>query len=476
MKLLKEFWKNKEKLIVSICFLLLFIFYFILIFLIPKNQIYGDEIFFYDQAKKIYERGEFVNFQNTQPLLYPLFLSLFYKNIIVARLVNILLMLISSFLLFLCIRKNFDLKTALFGTLIFALNPLTIMLAVSLYTEALFTFLLLLSFLIFDKIKKSNSYIVWICFGILLGLLSEARVTGLLVALFFFIYATIKQNLKLQYFLSLITAILLFIPYLALGGINFLFEKQMGVYFDFIKPIIFIGKFLWPMFLFLFFGIYYKQEKNKKEFVLFHLFFVIAIFILLTSFTAILFERHLFILFPSLTIITAAGFYSLLKRKKLLKIFIILLFLSCFFYFFIIFKLTKLPNQYYQQSFYLQIPKDCIEIKEVNATSNFKIINKTLIRNNGISIDLPYLNQPSGQTLYFFKFLPKENYSHLILKYADDVGIVIINNTVIGHIEDIYREDIFEYNFTASEPVEIDILIENIINVGGIGQILICKK
>jgi hypothetical protein len=96
MKLLKEFWKNKERLIVLICFLLLFIFYFILIFLIPKNQIYGDEIFFYDQARKIYEKGEFVNFQNTQPLLYPLFLSLFYKNIIVARLVNILLMLILS--------------------------------------------------------------------------------------------------------------------------------------------------------------------------------------------------------------------------------------------------------------------------------------------------------------------------------------------------------------------------------------------
>jgi hypothetical protein len=385
-------------------------------------------------------------------------------------------MLISSFLLFLFIRKNFDLKTALFGTLIFALNPLTIMLAVSLYTEALFTFLLLLSFLIFDKIKKSNSYIAWIYFGILLGLLSEARVTGLLVAFFFFIYATIKQNLKPQYFVSLIIAILLFIPYLALGGINFLFEKQVGVYFDFIKPIIFIGKFLWPMFLFLFFGIYYKQEKNKKEFVLFHLFFVIIIFVLLTSFTAILFERHLFILFPSLTIIIASGFHSLLKRKKLLKIFIILLFLSCFFYFFIIFKLTKLPNQYYSQSFYLQIPKDCMEIKGVNATSNFKIINNTLIRNNGISIDLPYLNQPPGQTLYFFKFSPKENYSHLILKYADDVGIVIINNTVIGYIEDIYREDIFEYNFTASEPVEVDILIENVINVGGIGQILICKK
>ena len=474
--------EGKETAVLFICFSLIFIFYLILVFQIPADKIYGDEIFFYDQAKTIAEKGEFVNFQNTQPLLYPIILSLFYKNLIFSRILNVLLIIFSSILVFVYLKKNFDFKTALFGMMVFVLNPLTILLGVSLYTESVFTFLLLSSFLIFDKIKKSNSWISWVFFGIILGLLSQARITGLLVAFFFFAYLSLKQNLKLQHLFCAIITISIVIPYFALGGLSFLFEKQIGVHFDFVKPFVAIGKFLWPMAFFFLLGIYFcsktEKEKSKKEQILLHLFFLIVIFILLSSLTGIVFERHWFILFPSFVIVASAGFYDLFKFKKKFRLFFfIIFFISIIFYFLLILNL-KLPHNYYSQFFYLEIPEKCIEIKKVNITNNFQFDEEKniLVRDKGKTIELPYLSQPQGQFLYFFDFFPQDNYSYLILEYADDVGIVIINDLVVGHITDTYAPDVFEYNFTKNKSTEINILIENVINIGGIGQILICKK
>ncbi|MEM1577989.1 MAG: hypothetical protein QXM27_03205 [Candidatus Pacearchaeota archaeon] len=457
---------NKQYLFLIFVLAVIFLINLIITLKIPKQILFGDEAFYFDQAAKIRE-GKFVNFQNTQPLLYPSFLSIFVgsNSTFLFRLVNLFLFIIALILFFIYSKNFFDnYLFSYIAMIIFAFNGLIMSLAVSIYTEILFFVFMLACFIIFDKIENKNNIFPWIIFGLVLGLTLEARITGFFVAAFFLIYILIKNDFKFHHFISFFLAFLILMPWLLLGGFKFLFEKQIGSYFRIITPFNFILKYWLPFLPFLLFGIYiaFKEKiKLMKKIIL----FCLVCFIILISFGGfMMFERHWAIIFPFLSIISIKGFEKIIIHSKNfrlnLRIFFILLIISLFvFYFYINITNFKLPSSIYSQKLYLQIPENCIEIKE------WKVNNKT--------ISLPIFDQ-EDRIVYSNITMLEEKYNKIVLFYADDYGSIKINNNLIGEMHDPLNPHIFYFNFT-NGSWKIDIEIINIINVGGIGQVLICK-
>ncbi|MEM2768672.1 MAG: hypothetical protein QXR88_01005 [Candidatus Pacearchaeota archaeon] len=458
---------NKQYLFLILILVIVFLINLITILKIPKQILFGDEAFYFDQAAKIRE-GKFINFQNTQPLLYPSFLSIFvgFNSTFLFRLVNLFLFIIALILFFIYSKKLFDnYLFSYIAMIIFAFNGMIMLLAVSIYTEILFFVFMLLCFMIFDKIEDENKIFPWLVFGLVLGLTLETRITGLFVAAFFLIYILIKNDFKFHHFISFFLAFLILIPWLLLGGFKFLFEKQVGSYFRIIGPFSFIFKYWLPFLPFLLFGIY-VAFKEKIELMKKILLFCLVCFIILISFGGfMMFERHWAIIFPFLSIISVKGFEKIIKclknlRLNLFRIFFILLVISFFvFYFYINITNFKLPSSIYSQKLYLQIPENCIEIKE------WKVNNKT--------VSLPVFDQ-KDRAVYSNITTLEEKYNKIILFYTDDYGSIKINNTLIGEMHDPLNPHIFYFNFT-NESWKIDVEIINTMNVGGIGQVLICK-
>ena len=450
---------ERKEIFFLICILaIIFAIDVIIISHIPADKIYGDEVFYFHQALKIRE-GKFMNFQNTQPLLYPLFLSLFINaSPFFLRLLNVFLLIISLVLLF-YYSKRFS-NLALLVVLVFGFNSLILLLTSTLYTEILFFVFLFLSFIVFENIKNSKKILPWIGFGIILGLACQTRVTGLILFMFFLFYILLKDKFQFHHFLCFLTMFLVLLPWFLVGGWNFLIEKQIGSYFDIVGPIKSILKYWWPLTPFLFFG-FYTAIKQKKEDLNMILLFCLVCMVILISFTGVMFERHFSIVFPFLSIISIIGVEKIINKnyKKAIKIivFVFLIFLLGFYIFFS-FKNFKTPDQVYSQHFYLKIPDNCIEIKKWEV--------------DGKMIELPVFDQ-QGEKIYSTTIKLDKNYSKIVLLYADDYGRLNINNTFFN-FNDPFVPKVFKFDFV--EGIwRIELMINNVINIGGIGQVLICQ-
>lgn len=475
-------------------FLFFFLFYSFLIFQIPKDILYGDETIFWDQAQKI-SQGKFVNFENTQPLFFPLVLSLFLKDLFLVRFLNSFLILASGLILFFIVRKNFNNFFASIALFLFLSYLFSIHSAITLYTEAWFTFFLLLIFLFFEKFKKGENNLFLIFYGILLGLLLQSRVTGIWVLVFLFFYLFFQKTLKKTHFISFFTALFIFLPYFFLGGLKFLQEK--GNLFSitslenlltfFLSQIFNSFYYLFPILPFFLIGVIsYFKTKEINPTIKFHFSFILFGLVLGLMIT-VQFSRYFYLIFPSIIILSIFGLkesFIFLKTKfnKVFVFFLIFLSLSLFFFFSVRVEQLYSPQKFYQQRYFLKIPSFCQEIKNFYLVKNIKPkpgeeILEIKLAEKKEKIELPFLNQPSFSLyLYFNEIKINKNYNFLVLSYLDDNSILFLNQKEIGSTFDPWRGHIFEIKIEKEKNYLLSLLIYNSINIGGIGQVLLCQE
>lgn len=462
------------------------IFAFVINSYFSSNRLYGDEVFYWFQSRAIRENFQFVNFQNTQPLLFPLILS-FFNSLNLARIFNSFLIILSSIIFIFYLLENLEIQKekVLFYIsvilLLFFVSPFTIFFALSLHTEALFTLFFILALLLFPKVIRVLEIKFLIIFGLILGLAMQTRITGLFLFFYFLFYLLITRQFKLNHLISFIIAILIFLPYLSIGGLSFVEAKASPTLAleDFTLTIInrlYQGLyFWWPFLILIFLGIL-EIFKTNNDFGKFHFWFALSFFIF-SIFIPIFFPRYWFILLPSFIIFIYFGFQKLnqLFGERvyiLIPLFLGLLLLQG--YTDLNNKALILPNLYYKNQYFLRLPSDCFEIKELIAVPR----NENENLRQFAKISLPYFEQPVNLPLeYFFYFNSKKTYNFLVLNYVDDQYSLAINGEKIVDLKDgLWEPQLFEYRFLKDQPNTVNILVINHSNIGGIGQILICQE
>ena len=446
--------------------LLFFIIYSILIIKTPQI-LSGDEIFYYDQALHL-RKGEFVNFENTQPLFFPAVMAAaITENVIILRLFNAFFSILAIYFLFKIVEERFSKKTAILSALIIGSSKFYTQYATTLHTEALLVLMIILSLKYFLEYLKNQSYKNAILFGIFAGLSLQTKVMGISVPVFFTLYLLYKnprEIFKLKYILAMFIALLILIPYFFVGGSKFLIEKttasrsssaDLNESFFALQQLVphFTISFLILLLFALFF---YKSKEENKLFY----FFPIAFFIMMLIPRTILFTRQFYPMIPFLAVIAAD--YVITESRKSIKyvaIFLVLLFFVS--------NLRILPGlpKLYHQAYYVDIPEGCQEIKN--------------LKHEGQDIELPFFTQPTGQQWgYYAVFNAADNYNYVILEYLDDDP----KEFRIDQISYMNRYEFYPYsrhvvkaNISKGEHL-LDISIWNGLNIGGIGQILLCKE
>ncbi len=476
----------KFLLVVSIILIFVFVFYFYLIFTwLSDDRLYGDEVFYWFQSRAISEQGKFVNFQNTQPLLFPLVLSLF-DSVNFGRVFNSLLIVLSSIIFVFYLLKNLEINKEnklLFGVMslfLFFISPFTTFFAISLHTEAIFTLFFILSLLFFSYCRKNQSFKNLILFGIFLGLAMQARITGIVLFIFFLLYLILSKKFKPRHLTSFIIALIIFFPYFILGGLQFLGTKGPLTNLaleDFTLMIVNRSYqalyFWWPFLILIFLGIFYILKTNNK-FGKFHFWFI-ALLLIFNILTPYSFPRYWFILVPSLVIIICFGFKKLIQVLKGKVYLVLILFLGLFLlqgYTVLKAKALALPNLYYSNQYFLKSPPDCFEIKES------LVVLRSEDASTFTKVSFPYFEQPPDMIFeYILSFIPEKNYNLLVINYVDDEYALAINEKkIINWGGNVWGAQLIEHEFSQDEQAFINILVINHLNIGGIGQILICQK
>jgi len=416
-----------------------------------SDRVFGDEVFYYFQAQGI-NQGEFKWFSVTQPLLLPVVLSLLHSNIILMRLTMSLFIALSCALLFRIARKLFSVKTAFFSVLLFASLPLTTMYASLLYTESIFVFLLLSLLYLFLFFKKDSLY--YVLSGVLLGLLMQAR----MIAVFFIpilIFLVFFKGWDRKHFYSMFISLLIFLPYFFLGGFKFFSEKS-SLFSASLAPFeIYFGlKYIGLIFFAL--AIYSFLVPNKKlrwaKTII--LFYFISLLLISKGFLF----RYFFPAFPFISLMIA----SLIEnKKKLVSYSLIALFFMSAFYGIYLSGDTKMQ---FTNFLFLNPPADCIEI---NSFQNTCV---------GQEVNLPFFGQDSNTICSYSSSFDSESESNLIfISYLDDKAVLYLDNELVGKASDPFRRHIF-YKTISSGKHSLLITLENFYNIGGIGQVLICKN
>ncbi|MFT4304393.1 MAG: ArnT family glycosyltransferase [Candidatus Woesearchaeota archaeon] len=453
------------KSITSIFFLLTFflLIYSVLIFN-AKPILSWDEPFYYYQAQSLRD-GNFVNFQNTQPIAYPLILSLFNtNNIIFLRLLSSIAAVLGLYVLFLLVKELFNNKIAFFSVLLLGSSKLFVHFAVTIQTEAFLFLFMMLSFYFFFRVLKNKKISDYIYLGIFFGLSIQTKVQALIIPLIlsgYLIYNSPKTFFSLKYFYALLISLIIFIPYFLIGGINFLHEKvtiSRGISGMGLMSMIALLSYLTIYFFILLFLclIRLKISGHKRLFYLFPIFYIIVLFLPAT----IIFSHHFFPILPFLLVIIVSHFFD--EKNKLFRV------ISFVMVILLIFSnarvISDLPR-YHLNSIHVDIPDDCINFKE-------------LYINNTIPIKLPIFDQPSySYVSYYTNFTLLESKGYMIFNYLDDhIKNVSINDNIITEIwfagSGLF---IIAKEFGPGE-YNLSFEIENVYNIGGIGQLLICDN
>lgn len=468
--------KKNQFLLNKVVFFGFFVFLFSILISLRTNILYGDEVFYWFQSREIFKSFKFVNFNNTQPLFYPLILA-FAPNPFVGRLFNLFFILLAIYFFATYVNEYqiFNKKNQLARLLtisIFFFSPYTVFVGVSLYTEALFTLILISLFWIKNHIYNNKHIFIY---GILLGLLTEIRITGVWVLLFLAAYHLIKtRNLSLKNSLPFFIGIAFLIPYIAIGGFSFIREKSHILSsIDFYKKIVFsrsasLNFFLGPMKILLVIGCLTSFVKKNKEGV-FHVIFITSFFLSSVFFLSF-FDRYWYILLPSIVFLSLLGIESInvtLKEKLFAKLLVFSFLIILQINFFIRNRQLINPDALLKNRYFLSTPKECQEIRTLKLISS----------SDNRVVKLPYFTQPR-KSLYIYQgiIIAKDSYYYLILNYLDDYGNIFLNNKKIAFYNNPLDPAVIKIDLKKNEKVilRLDVFNNNII--GGLGQILFCRS
>ncbi|MEM2175322.1 MAG: hypothetical protein QXI58_06850, partial [Candidatus Micrarchaeia archaeon] len=118
------------------------------------------------------------------------------------------------------------------------------------------------------------------------------------------------------------------------------------------------------------------------------------------------------------------------------------------------------------QRFYINPPKNCfLEMK--NWT--YKINNETQL------IDLPKLDQPSNSKAHYYKTINlNDSISKIYVSFVDDYTELFIDKKYIASHSNTLKPAEISIILTKGSH-DLEFKVENIENVGGIGQVMLCK-
>jgi len=460
----------------------LFIFYLAVIGTLPSDLL-DDEVFYYTQAQNMRD-GELLYFENTQPLLYPAILAVtFSDNIFILRILNAIIMMGALFLLYKVAKQYFSESVSLLTICLVGVNIFTVTLATRLFTEGLFLIFMFLAFLSFDRLQSKPTLKEFILFGVWMGLAIESRTVGVLLPFIFFLLLFTKNIPKLfpkridyRYIYALGVSLLLLVPYLLAGGKKFIIEKLSAdsiSYFAFWKynhEIVVSLFVILPIVLLIFLVPVFINGKYSKyhKFLWLAVFYAIPVYILVFP----LFRRHFF---PSLVLLLMLVAYGVeillvkLKKSRVISYLLYAIIIGILIYSIII-PFTK-PFNFYRLQYINPVPDYCIDIGNGwNYSDNF---TKEVI-------DFPKFDQLGTGNLYAFKFAHynktitiDEEYKYLIIGYVSYWGEIFANDKKIG---EIIIDDVNIIDFNETGTIDLYMHIKNNINIGGVGQVLLCKK
>ena len=157
-------------------------------------KLFGDEIDYVRIGYNIYHNGVFGqnkgNPSGYRPPLWPFTLSIMFRftdNILYGMILNHLLFALVSVFAYIFSSLFFSTRASLLTMIVVGLNPNTYS-YVRLYTEALFSLLLIISIIYFALSINTDSLWNPIFCGIFIGLLSLTRAEGVLMIILFFLY------------------------------------------------------------------------------------------------------------------------------------------------------------------------------------------------------------------------------------------------------------------------------------------------
>ncbi|MBP7508619.1 MAG: glycosyltransferase family 39 protein [Prolixibacteraceae bacterium] len=147
--------------------------------LIDKTLNMSDEIEYHNVALDLEQKRSFENFSSFRTPLYTLFVALTYgltnNSIATVLFIQILMNLLSVYLVYRIANEIFTHKIALLSALLFAVDPLQIIYSIQLLTDVMFVFLFLFSIYFLCKYFKTNTIKTLSLSALFLGLATLTR-------------------------------------------------------------------------------------------------------------------------------------------------------------------------------------------------------------------------------------------------------------------------------------------------------------
>jgi len=430
------------------------------VFLVSKQSpdlLFSDEVFYYFQAVNI-SHGDFVWFDDTQPYFYPLFLSIFALvnfDVTLMRFSSAIFLSLASILLFVIVRRKFSFKESLLSFALFIFLGETIFYSSLLYTEALFIFLMLAGYFFYSRYIETEKKPDYYAFILILSLSFITRTAGFFLII---VYTAHLLMLKRHYDLrGFIVPFVFFVPYILLGGMNFIFEKTINAisvsdYFDFYRGVLIYS------FFFAFLALISFSNSDSRTKLL--KFSVLGYFLAMVLSSSILYHRYLFVAVPALVILISLFFFQLENKtgKFVFAAFIILNFAFACFYVYNYSFPADVNKYYFEES-------GCYNVESLYSSCEGKYIS------------LPYFSQSSGSSCdYSFEINAESGYSEFVFGYpSNGIELYVDNKLVFDCSSGQIGPAFFPFNLAAGQH-EINFTITNPNNIGGLGQLLLCNR
>lgn len=203
------------------------------ILFISYNPPYSDYSVFFQSAKELFS-GNIMQAQYISVFPhywgYITFLGILFKifssNYIIVIISNLVFNYLTSLLLYKFLKKNYNLKTAQIGTLIYLLNPINIIWCVFSYNSIIFNFFLMLTIYFISKIYKIDSFKKFvtssIIVGICLGLANQFRPIVIILYIALAIYIVYKIVVEKSNYKFLISSLIMVL--IVMTGVNKIFS------------------------------------------------------------------------------------------------------------------------------------------------------------------------------------------------------------------------------------------------------------
>lgn len=259
--------RYKIVLILSVCFLIRFVYWFI------WNKLYSpltipDTAEYIELGQSFFEKGDFMLYgipSSKRPPLYPLCIGIYQKffgrdgYILPLTFTQIIFSCLSAILLFFIVKNLFGITTGIISLVLYSVDPLMIFRIPHITTEPLFLFLIIGLILLIFLEQKYKTKLHQISLGIFLVLPALQRAEGIILFIFFpiFFFLTNRinySNIK-RFLLIFSSGVIIMLPWWIRnytihgrfvltsthGGVNFLCDsgahplKKGSHLFDFVE-------------------------------------------------------------------------------------------------------------------------------------------------------------------------------------------------------------------------------------------------